>query len=239
MTKIRAEFHVHTRYSKDSILNKFFILMMCKIRKIELIAITDHNEIKGALKYRSFLSKYNIEVIVGEEIMTVDGEIIGLYLTEKIEPFLSVEETIKKIRMQQGLTYLPHPYDEKRYKTVLKEERQKEFKNQIDFIEIHNGRNIKEEFDIKQKGIQERLNIIPIIGGDAHTFIEVGRNYIFLDYNGKENLKNEIQKAEFHKSECIQIAHIITKFARIIKMIESRDINEIFRTFARKCRRKK
>ena len=55
MSKIRAEFHTHTRFSKDSILNKFFILFMLKLKKIKLIAITDHNEVKGAIKYQKFL----------------------------------------------------------------------------------------------------------------------------------------------------------------------------------------
>ena len=58
--KYRVEFHVHTVYSKDSMLNKFFILLMCKIKKIKCIAITDHNEIKGAVKYEKFLKMYNL-----------------------------------------------------------------------------------------------------------------------------------------------------------------------------------
>ena len=95
---IKAEFHIHTRYSKDSILNKYFILIMCKIKGIKLLAITDHNEIKGALKYSKFLKKHNIDVIIGEEIMTNCGEIIGLFLTKRIEPNLSVEETINLIK---------------------------------------------------------------------------------------------------------------------------------------------
>ena len=113
MSKIRAEFHTHTRYSKDSILNKFFILLMCKIKKIKLIAITDHNEVKGAIKYQKFLNKFNIDVIVGEEVMTDSGEIIGLFLKEKIQPLQSVDQTIQQIKKQNGIIYLPHPYDEK------------------------------------------------------------------------------------------------------------------------------
>ena len=141
---LKAEFHVHTRCSKDSMLGKYFILLICKIKKINCIAITDHNEIEGALKYRKLLQKYNIQVIIGEEIFTSDGEIIGLFLKEKISPKLSVKETIKQIKNQDGLVYVPHPYDEKRKKTVLKEEYIKEFSKEIDVIEIHNGRNIED-----------------------------------------------------------------------------------------------
>lgn len=235
---IKCEFHVHTRYSKDSILNKYMILLMCKLRKIKLLAITDHNEIEGAKKYKKFLKKFNIEVIIGEEIMTEDGEIIGLYLTKKIEQGLSIGKTINQIKEQEGLVYLPHPYDEKRYKTVLNSQKQEENKEKIDFIEIHNGRNIKEEYDKKQEEIQKELGIIPIIGGDSHTFFEIGRNYIKMNYDGKERLIQNIKEAQFHKAKCIKVAHTFTKVARVIKLIEKGKFNELFRIFTRKYRRR-
>lgn len=241
MSKIRAEFHTHTRFSKDSILNKFFILFMLKLKKIKLIAITDHNEVKGAIKYQKFLKKFNIDVIVGEEVMTDSGEIIGLFLNKKIEPFQSPELTVKQIKEQNGIVYLPHPYDEKRYKTVLKEEKQIKLKDEIDFIEIHNGRNISEKYSDKQKDIQQKLKITPIIGSDAHTFIELGRNYIEIEYKNiedfKNNMKDIVEKSVFHKKKCIKLAHTITKFARIIKMIEKGEFNELYRTIFKRRRK--
>ena len=241
MSKIRAEFHTHTRFSKDSILNKFFILFMLKLKKIKLIAITDHNEVKGAIKYQKFLKKFNIDVIIGEEVMTDSGEIIGLFLNKKIEPFQSPELTVKQIKEQNGIVYLPHPYDEKRYKTVLKEEKQIKLKDEIDFIKIHNGRNISEKYSDKQKDIQQKLKITPIIGSDAHTFIELGRNYIEIEYKNiedfKNNMKDIVEKSVFHKKKCIKLAHTITKFARIIKMIEKGEFNELYRTIFKRCRK--
>ena len=241
MSKIRAEFHTHTRFSKDSILNKFFILFMLKLKKIKLIAITDHNEVKGAIKYQKFLKKFNIDVIIGEEVMTDSGEIIGLFLNKKIEPFQSPELTVKQIKEQNGIVYLPHPYDEKRYKTVLKEEKQIKLKDEIDFIEIHNGRNISEKYSDKQKDIQQKLKITPIIGSDAHTFIELGRNYIEIEYKNiedfKNNMKDIVEKSVFHKKKCIKLAHTITKFARIIKMIEKGEFNELYRTIFKRRRK--
>lgn len=241
MSKIRAEFHTHTRFSKDSILNKFFILFMLKLKKIKLIAITDHNEVKGAIKYQKFLKKFNIDVIVGEEVMTDSGEIIGLFLNKKIEPFQNSELTVKQIKEQNGIVYLPHPYDEKRYKTVLKEEKQIKLKDEIDFIEIHNGRNISEKYSDKQKDIQHKLKITPIIGSDAHTFIELGRNYIEIEYTNiedfKNNMKDIVEKSVFHKKKCIKLAHTITKFARIIKMIEKGEFNELYRTIFKRRRK--
>ena len=85
----KTEFHVHTRYSKDSCLNYLMLLLMLKIKKIDTIVITDHNEIKGALKYQKKLQKHHINVIVGEEIFTTKGEIIGLNLNKRIQEGLT------------------------------------------------------------------------------------------------------------------------------------------------------
>lgn len=241
MRKVRAEFHTHTRFSKDSILNKFFILLMCKIRKIKVIAITDHNEINGAIKYKKFLKKFGIDVIVGEEVMTNCGEIIGLFLNKKIEPLQTPEQTIKEIKNQKGIVYLPHPYDEKRYKTVLSKEKQIKLKKEFDFIEIHNGRNISEDYSRKQEEIQKELNVTPIIGSDAHTFIELGRNYAEIEYKDirdfQDNIHSVIENANFHKKKCIKFAHTLTKFARVITMIEKGEFNELHRVVFKRRRK--
>ena len=233
MNKIRAEFHTHTRFSQDSMLNKFFMLFMLKLKKIKLIAITDHNEIKGAIKYQKFFKKFNIDVIVGEEVMTDSGEIIGLFLNQKIEPLQTPEQTIKQIKAQNGIVYLPHPYDQKRYKTVLKEEKQIKLKDKFDFIEIHNGRNVSENYSRIQRNIQKNLGITPIVGSDSHTFIELGRNYVEIEYTNIEdfrnNMKSIIGKSKFNKKKCIKFTHTVTKFARVIKMIEKGELNEIYR----------
>lgn len=236
---IKAEFHIHTRYSKDSILNKYFILIMCKIKGIKLLAITDHNEIKGALKYSNFLKKHNIDVIIGEEIMTNCGEIIGLFLTKRIEPNLSVEETINLIKEQDGLIYLPHPYDEKRYKTVLNRDEQLKFKSCFDFVEIHNGRNIKKEYSLNQEKRQKMIGATRIVGSDAHVFFELGRNYILMEYNGKDSFIKDVQAGEVHKADCIMFAHFCTKIARVITMIEKGDLSGIYRIIVRGRREKK
>lgn len=237
---MNIEFHVHTRYSSDSSLNKYFILLMCKIKKIDGIAITDHNEIKGAQKYKKFLEKHKIKVIIGEEIFTTKGEIVGLFLKEKIEPFLSPQETIEQIRKQLGLVYIPHPYDKKREKSVLKEEYIQEFSNQIDLIEIHNGRNISDDYSINQKKISDKYNILPIIGSDAHTFFELGRNYVIFENSiSKENLRESIENAKFITQKCIKFSHIYTKYIKILKMLLRGDINGLYRVIDRRCKRKK
>lgn len=236
----RTEFHVHSRYSKDSILSYWLIILILKIKKINTVAITDHNEISGALKFKNKFKKYNIELIVGEEIFTSKGEIIGLGLTSKIDSGLSPEETIRQIRAQKGIVYIPHPYDEKRYKTVLIEDEIRKNKDEIDFIEVHNGRNINIKFDEKQNEIAEKYNLTKIIGSDAHTFFELGRNYVVTENKITfDNLKDEYKNVTFNKRKCINFAHRWTKIARIITFVSKGDFYGIIRTIKRKFKREK
>ncbi len=234
---MKVEFHVHTIYSKDSMLTWPFILLMCKIKKIKAIAITDHNEIKGAIKYKRILSKYGIIVIVGEEIFTSDGEIIGLFLKKKIEPNLTAKETVIEIKKQNGLVYIPHPYDEKRAKTVINELALRGIASDVDFIEIHNGRNIKSSFSKEQEKIAEKLHLRKVVGSDAHTFYELGRNYCILNSFEKKDLLSENILDSYYEKKCLSIAHFNTKIVRGLKMLKRGDVNGIFRGIYRKFRR--
>ena len=236
----KTEFHVHTRTSKDSVLSYWLLLLMLKIKKIDTVAITDHNEVKGALKFKEKFKKHGIEIIVGEEIFTNKGEIIGLGLISKIESNLSPKETIKKIKEQNGLVYIPHPYDEKRYKTVLSEDEIEKNKNDIDFIEVHNGRNVSEKYDEKQNEIAEKYKLVKIIGSDAHTFFELGRNYVLTENKITiNNLKQEYKNVKFKEKRCINFAHKWTKIAKIISLICGGDFNGIIRVIKRKFKREK
>lgn len=235
---LKMEVHTHTKYSKDSSLNKYFYLLMLKLKGILIVGITDHNEIKGAFEFKEFLEKFNIKVIIGEEIFTTKGEIIGLFLKEKIEPFLSPEETIKKIKEQNGIVYIPHPYDKKRYKTVLDfDEIEKNQKN-IDIIECHNGRNINLKYSEKQNEIAERFNKLKMVGSDAHIFFELGRNFnLIKDFNNQKEFLENLREIKFQKKQCIKISHQITKIVKTLKLIKKGELNELFRIIRKKCKR--
>ena len=237
MKKYRIEFHVHTSISNDSFLKKRFLFLMCKLKKINCLAITDHNEIDNAIKYKEYFEKHGIKVIAGEEIFSKDGEIIGLFLTKKISPNLSAFETINEIKKQNGLVYIPHPYDEKRYKTVFKKDTLLEIKDKVDFIECHNGRNVLQKYSDIQSSIADELGLVKIVGSDAHTFYEIGRNYCEVSSLEKEDLINEIKNANFVKKKCIKFAHFNTKIVKLLKMIKGGKWNELSRIINKRFRR--
>lgn len=239
---MKTELHVHTRFSHDSLLGLNLLAVMCKIKKINCVVICDHNTISGVYKARKVLSNYGIGVIAGEEIFTDSGEIIGLFLKKNIPPGLTAIETVYSIKSQGGLVYIPHPYDCKRYKTVLKVEALKEIADQIDFIEVHNGRNISLDFSIRQKEIADQYTdsekTVRICGSDAHTFFEIGRNYLISEgyqIDNPKDFKEKLKKAQPHIAVCLPFSHVATKVIRLINWILEGNIDELHRIIKRRC----
>ena len=104
----KADFHIHTKYSMDSDSEPEAIVKRCLEVGINCIAISDHGNIDGALVVRKLAP---FMVIIAEEIMTHRGEIMGLFLKETIPSGMSVAETVSRIREQNGLILIPHPFD--------------------------------------------------------------------------------------------------------------------------------
>ena len=238
---IRMETHCHTRYSKDSLLLHSLLYMKCRLCPIDAIAICEHNNIQGALKFKEYCSKRKnkVFVIVGEEIMTSSGEVIGLYLNEEIPAGLSCDETIDRIKSQGGVVYVPHPYDEKRAKTVLSEDCIRLNSYRIDCIECYNGRNVEEKYSVMQERIANKYGLVKVIGSDAHTLMEIGRNYMEVDSipSNSSEFKSVIKSCTFHTKPCIKFSHKVTKFAKLIKMILKGNFNEIYRVINRKIKK--
>lgn len=110
--KGKADLHIHTYYS-DGLDSPEQVVRTASLKGLSVIAICDHNRIKGAQKAREFAQTHpylGVEVIVGEEITTINGHILGLYLKERIKPGFSAEETIERVHAQDGLAILPHPF---------------------------------------------------------------------------------------------------------------------------------
>lgn len=101
--------HVHSHHSPDALSSLPAILKKAKERELNIVAITDHNIIKGAMIAKKMAPEFGIEVVVGEEITTKEGDLIALFIEEKIKPGRPVLDTIKEVRQQGGLAVVPHP----------------------------------------------------------------------------------------------------------------------------------
>jgi len=109
----KADLHIHSNHSDGLAKIPEIMEHVQEHTDLNVIAITDHNTIEGALFAKELEELYDFEVIVGEEISSASGHIIGLYLTEHVPPGMSVSETISAINEQGGLAIIPHPFSQR------------------------------------------------------------------------------------------------------------------------------
>jgi predicted metal-dependent phosphoesterase TrpH len=213
--RINIDLHVHTKYSKCAILNPAEIEPLALKRGLDAVAITDHNTIDGALEVKNHAKK--IKVIIGEEIKTTKGEIIGYFLNKQIPPFLTPEETIKEIKRQGGLVSVPHPFDRLRSSRLETKTLEKILPN-IDMIEIFNSRDILtgQDFGLIEKACQ--MGAIPVAASDAHLSVEVGKSYISIeDFETAEDFLENIKKSQYVKRKSPFWVHLVTKALKFYK----------------------
>lgn len=178
---MKLDLHVHTYASPDS-LNKPEDISRIAKRKGIVPAITDHGTVKFHSKFKE------IPFIKGEEIRTAEGDLIALYIEEKIPEHLSFEETLSLIKEQGGIAYLPHMYD-KRRKGIDDEIKAKK----VDVIEVVNG-FCMEECNKKALEFAEKNGILKGVGSDSHLIHEFGNMWIEVEDFDIEN-KKEFLKA--------------------------------------------
>jgi glycosyltransferase involved in cell wall biosynthesis len=163
---IDVDLHMHTDHSSDCATPVEVLLAEAQQRGLGAIAVTDHNEISGALEARA--KAHGIQVIVGEEVKTAEqGEVIGLFIEEKIPRGLTLQQTIAEIRRQGGLVYVPHPFD--RMHSVPDYEHLLDIIDDVDAIEIFNPRVAISEFNEEAVRFAAKYRIPAGAGSDAHV----------------------------------------------------------------------
>jgi len=182
-------FHVHTFASKDSNLRADEIIAECEKNNISTIAICDHNEIHGATSLKKIAPLW-LEVIVGEEIATLQGDIIGLFLEKRIKPKQDIVSTISQIKQQGGVVVVPHPLDRLRREAIGMEVLEK-IKKDIDYIEIFNSRCVFSSDNHSSEQFAIRNDIAMLAGSDAHFRNEITN--ILIITNQPVNKKNLIK----------------------------------------------
>ena len=138
------------------------------------MAVTDHNTVEGA---QALAQIAPFPVIVGEEIKTTDGEIIGLYLSESVPRGLSPDDTIAAIRAQGGVVYVPHPFDRVR-RSPLGLSSLTSILHEVDALEVFNARVTLQSDNRRARLLAEAHGLPGGAGSDAHTAREIGRAYV-------------------------------------------------------------
>jgi predicted metal-dependent phosphoesterase TrpH/glycosyltransferase involved in cell wall biosynthesis len=198
---IECDLHMHTDHSPDCATPVDVLLETARDRGLGAIAITDHNEISGALEAREAASEMDgLQVIVAEEVKTAEqGEVIGLFLEEKIERGMTMAETIAEIRRQGGLVYVPHPFD--RLHSVPDYEHLLDIVEDIDILEVFNPRVAFSAFNEEAERFAAKYRIVPGAGSDSHVAQGLGSVRIRLrDFEGPEEFLEAMRDADIvHK----------------------------------------
>lgn len=163
MIAMKTAIHLHTNYSHDSNRSPEALVRAAAREGIDCLAITDHDEIDGALAARDLGL---MRVIVGQEVSTRDGHLIGLFLHRRISPGLSAEQTIDNIHDQGGLALAPHPYctlcDSSLGAALPR------IVDRLDAIEIHNAQNPLPWQDARARAFAAANGLVEYVGADAH-----------------------------------------------------------------------
>jgi predicted metal-dependent phosphoesterase TrpH len=197
----KADTHLHTQYSgftslgpmrfPESITTPEFLVDYSRKLGMDVICVSDHNAVNGAFKAREYAKKYDdIDVVIGNEIMTSDGEIIGFGLTEDIPPMLTVEETVDKIREQGALTIAPHPFSF--HVRGLKE---KIFDIDLDAFEVINGGHPDKYSNNFAQLVMDKFpgRWAPISASDSHSKFTMGYNWTEFKGNTEDDLIKAIK----------------------------------------------
>ena len=206
---LRYDLHIHSKYSHDGILSPEKIVKIAVKKKLGGIAITDHNTIIGGLKAKKY-GTGDFKIVVGSEISTERGEIIGLFLKEEIKPG-NVQEVISEIKEQNGIIVIPHPFDALRHSAFHPTDEDAKF---IDCIEGFNSRCVFQEYNKKAVEFAMRHRLATTAGSDAHFANEIGNAGIITE---AEDIRETLMKNDvriFGKRSSL-LNHVATKVLKI------------------------
>jgi len=218
----KADLHVHTRSSFDSLSEPKDALSAALKRGLSAIAITDHNEIAGAMEAMGIARerKLKLQVIIGEEVATEQGDLLVYFLKKRIAPG-PLEQVISEAKMQGAITCAAHPYDRARHGIRL-ERLAQETLARIDAIEAFNARvTVPSHNSLALKFAQERGKPI-LAGSDAHHPSEVGQAYAEFEGIGRLNRRSILSAPRRMRGRLSSaLVHALSRYAALKRKLAS------------------
>jgi predicted metal-dependent phosphoesterase TrpH/glycosyltransferase involved in cell wall biosynthesis len=193
---IDVDLHMHTDHSGDCATPVEHLLATAREQGLGAIAVTDHNEVSGAFEAAEKAAEFGVKIIIGEEVKSAtQGEVIGLFLKEKIPRGLSLEETVAEIKRQGGLVYVPHPFD--RMHAVPDYEHLLKIVDEVDAIEVYNPRVAIGSFNEEAERFAAKYQIVRGAGSDSHVAAGLGSVRVRMhDFDGPEEFLESLRHAE-------------------------------------------
>ena len=195
---IDVDLHMHTDHSHDCATPATTLLDAAAAAGLGAIAVTDHNEVSGAHEARELARAQGspVKVIVAEEVKTADqGEVIGLFIEDKIARGMTLRETIDAIRAQGGVVYVPHPFD--RMHSVPDYEHLLGVVEDVDALEVFNPRVAFSAFNEEAERFAQKYRIVAGAGSDSHVAAGLGSVKIRMrDFDGPEEFLESLRDAD-------------------------------------------
>ena len=214
---IRAEFHCHSVYSSDSLVRVEDLIAACKQKNIDKLAITDHNCLDGALRAHALAPQ---RVIVGEEIQTTQGEILGYFMCEEIPAGLEPLEVIRRLKDQGAFISVAHPFDPNRDATHWQLGTLEAMLPFLDAFETFNARCLRQTYNDQAQIFAQEHGLAGMAGSDAHSIYELGRATMLLaDFNDAMELRTALENAQWDVHLSSAAVHLYSVWAKIVKKV--------------------
>jgi len=215
----KFDMHVHSHYSGDSVTSPKKIAGLWRDEGV-LCLVTDHNSTAGSEAVCAEIRRTDPDIprILAEEIMTESGEIIGLFLSEEVHPYLSAAETVDLIHDQGGLALVPHPFCSYRVSSALRSDILDEIIADVDIIEGYNARTLRDEDNTRAREYAKAHNKPVSVGSDAHTTRELGRCFLELDpFFTPEDLLAALSAGRATFCRMDSSVHALTRLVKAVK----------------------
>jgi predicted metal-dependent phosphoesterase TrpH len=179
---VRVDCHLHTVDSGDAVTTIDQLAEQVDHHRIDVVCITDHNITQAAVTAAE--RGIGARVVVGEEVRTPQGDLIGLFLTERIPYVLPLAEVTARIRAQGGLIYLPHPFD--RGRSSLGQAAEQLCRDGLaDVVEVFNAKVEEQELNREAERLARQYGLPGAAGSDAHDPEGIGAAYLEMpDFDG-------------------------------------------------------
>jgi predicted metal-dependent phosphoesterase TrpH len=219
---VKSEFHCHTIYSKDSQVTIRAIISTCQQKGIQRLVITDHNNIQGAIIAHELDP---VRFIIGEEINTQQGELLGIFIKEQIPSGLPASKTLELLHSQAAFISVSHPFDTFRQGHWDIDDLLNIVPG-IDAIEIFNSRCLNPHFNTLAGEFAQRYRLLGTVGSDAHSTGEIGTATLTLpEFNDTSTLRSALSFAQPHVHLSSPFVHFHSRFAKWHKLVDSNIFN--------------
>ncbi len=213
-----VEFHCHTCFSPDSLLDPGRLLQICARRGIDRVFITDHNTLEGA---RAAQRLDTARVFLGEEIMTTQGELLAFFVKEEVPAGLMPEEAVQRLRAQGAFISVAHPFDHLRGGAWKLDDLER-ITPLVDAIETFNARIMRPRANHLAQNYMQRHQLLATVGSDAHSQGEIGRATLWLpEFHDAESLRQALKVARTQLRLSPPWVHLYSRYAKWQKRLQA------------------